>query len=133
MPGKLRASAIGHLGGDPETRFTPNGAQVTSFSVGCSVGTREKPVTEWVRASAWGKTAEIAQQYLGKGSLVEIEGRLTTRSFEGRDGQTRFSLEMNVDTLVLLSRREGEPMGSVETLVAGNPNDRQEDLSAIPF
>ena len=95
-----KMTVIGNLGGDPEMRYTPSGQAVTNFSVATNYkyttadGGRHEE-TEWFRVSAWGRLAETCNQYLSKGRKVYVEGRLRSRSFEGRDGQTRFSLEVN--------------------------------------
>lgn len=133
MPGRLTATAIGHLGGDPDSKFLQDGKQVTTFSVGCNVGTKAKPATEWVRVSTWGKLAEICSQYLSSGRLVFAEGRLTTRSYETSSGEKRFVLELNASDVQILDK-QGErttPGGSV-----GNPDDLPEetdDPDQIPF
>ena len=90
---------IGNLGSDPEMRYTPNGQAVTNFTVATNYRStapdgERREETEWFRISAWGKLAELCNQYLAKGRKVYIEGRLRSRSFEGRDGQTRFVNEI---------------------------------------
>ena len=90
---------IGNLGGDPEMRYTPSGQAVTNFSVAtnykytASDGERREE-TEWFRVSAWGRLAETCNQYLAKGKKVYVEGRLRSRTYEARDGQTRVSLDV---------------------------------------
>ena len=92
---------IGNLGRDPEMRYTPNGQSVTSFSVASnrkyttSTGERQEE-TEWFNVSAWGKLGEVCNQYLTRGQQVYVEGRLRSRSYEGRDGQMRFVNEINL-------------------------------------
>ena len=90
---------IGNLGGDPEMRYTPSGQAVTNFSVATNykyttADGESREETEWFRVSAWGRLAETCNQYLAKGRKVYVEGRLRSRSFEGRDGQTRLSNEI---------------------------------------
>lgn len=102
---------IGNVGKDPECRQA--GAHlVASFSVACSkawtdrdTGER-KEKTEWVRCVAWRKTAEVVQQYVRKGSQVFVQGELETRSYEDKDGQTRYSTEIIVGRLLLLGKRD---------------------------
>jgi single-strand DNA-binding protein len=90
---------IGNLGGDPEMRYTPSGQAVTNFTVATNrkytaADGESKEETEWFRVSAWGRLAETCNQYLAKGRKVYVEGRLRSRSYETRDGQTRFENEI---------------------------------------
>lgn len=93
---------IGNVGGDPETRYLPNGNAVTNLTLATSDSWRDKQTgqmqerTEWHRISLFGKIAEIAGQYLRKGSKVYIEGRLQTREWE-KDGVKRYTTEIIVD------------------------------------
>ncbi|MDY0250414.1 MAG: single-stranded DNA-binding protein [Pseudomonas sp.] len=93
---------IGNVGGDPETRYLPNGNAVTNLTLATSDSWRDKQTgqmqerTEWHRVSFFGKIAEIAGQYLRKGSKVYIEGRLQTREWE-KDGVKRYTTEIVVD------------------------------------
>lgn len=118
---------VGRLGRDPEMRFTPTGQAVTSFSVATDRQYSDqsgKPVKEtvWFRITAWGKLAETCNNYLQKGKLVLIEGRLTVdpksggpRTWVGQDGQTRASYEVTAQTVKFLSQRsEGGGEGGVE-------------------
>ena len=103
---------IGNLGRDPEMRYLPSGQSVTSFSVASnrryttSTG-EQREETEWFNVSAWGRLAEVCNQYLTKGSQVFVEGRLRSRSYEGRDGQTRFVNEINMTDVQFLGRAQG--------------------------
>ena len=103
---------IGNLGRDPEMRFTANGQAMARFSVACNrrYTTRDgeqRDETEWVRVVCWGRRAEIAGQYLQKGSQVYVEGRLQTRSWEDEQGQTRYMTEVNAYTFEMLGGRGG--------------------------
>ena len=103
---------IGNLGADPEMRYTANGTPVTSFRVatsrqyGGSDGERHEE-TEWFSVVTWARLAETCSQYLSKGRQVYVEGRLRSRSYEGRDGQTRFVNEINLTDVQFLSRPQG--------------------------
>lgn len=104
-----RATIIGNLTRDPETRTTPNGQTVTNFSVATTysykdqTGNRvDKP--EYHNIVAWGKLAEICQQYLGKGRKVYVEGRLQTRDWEGQDGVKRYRTEIVCENMIMLDR-----------------------------
>ncbi len=105
MAGMATIQIIGNLGRDPETRFTTNGQQVTSFSVAVSRPARggdRQEETDWYRVSCFGKQAQIAEQFLSKGRKVYISGRFVPHTFTGNDGQSRTSLDVNADTLVLI-------------------------------
>ena len=103
---------IGNLGRDPEMRYTSNGQSVTSFSVASnrkyttSTG-EQREETEWFTVNAWGRLAELCNQYLTKGRQVYVEGRLSSRTYEGRDGQTRFVNEINLTDVQFLNRDTG--------------------------
>lgn len=135
MASLCKALIIGNLGGDPEMRYTPAGRPFTSFNVACNrnyttaEGERREE-TEWFRVTAWSRLAELCNQFLSKGRRVYIEGRLSSRSWEGADGQKRFSLEISANEMVLLDSRprtEG-PEGQVS---AGA--EEPSDLDSIPF
>lgn len=105
-----KAIIVGNLGKNPEVRSTQSGKWVASFSVataekwkGRDGQTQEK--TEWHNIVAWGKLAEIVGQYLVKGSQVYIEGRLQTRSWEDKDGNTRYMTEIVANTMQMLGRK----------------------------
>ncbi len=106
---------IGNVGGDPDTRFLPNGNAVTNLTLATSDSWRDRQTgqmqerTEWHRVTFFGKIAEIAGQYLRKGSKVYIEGRLQTREWE-KDGVKRYTTEVIVDmggTMQMLDSRGG--------------------------
>lgn len=108
MPFSLsRAELIGRLGRDPDMRFTPDGQAVTRFSLATDRPTKPgaQPETDWHQIVCWGKLAEFAGQYLVKGRLVFVAGRLTYRSWEGQDGQRRRATEIVARELILLDRR----------------------------
>ena len=94
---------VGNLGNDPDVRFTPNGGAVANLSLATSESWKDRNTgqqqekTEWHRVVIFGKLAEIAQQYLRKGSKVYIEGKLQTRKWQAQDGQDRYTTEIVVD------------------------------------
>jgi single-strand DNA-binding protein len=93
---------IGNLGADPDTKAMPSGDSVTNLSIATSEGWKDKSGqqqerTEWHRVVMFGKLADIAAQYLRKGSKVYIEGKLRTRKWQGQDGQDRYTTEVVVD------------------------------------
>ena len=103
-----KITIIGNLGSDPEMRYTPSGAAVTNFSVATNRRYRNNEgetvdETEWFRVNAWNRLAETTNQYLQKGRLVYVEGRLSSRSWTGQDGQTRFSNEIFAQEVKFLS------------------------------
>ena len=105
---------VGRLGNDPEMRYTPSGTAVTSFRLAVNRPPRRdapegEEQTDWLNIVTFGKVAENCAQYLDKGSLVGIEGRVQSRSWEGKDGQRRYSVEINARSVQFLeSRQEAE-------------------------
>ena len=110
---------VGNLGADPETRFLPSGEAVTNIRVATTDKWKDKAsgemkeATEWHRISFFGRLAEVAGEYLKKGSQVYVEGSLRTRKWQDKDGQDRYSTEIRADVMQMLGRREGggEPRG----------------------
>ena len=112
---------IGNLGGDPEMRYVPSGQAVTSFSVATNrryttADGERHDETEWFRISAWGRLAETCNQFLTKGRQVYVEGRLSSRTYETRDGQTRFVNEITANDVRFLGQgsggeSQGQPSG----------------------
>lgn len=128
---------IGHLGRDPEMRYTPNGQAVTSFSVASSrryttsAGERREE-TEWFNVSAWGKLGETCNQYLTKGQQVYLEGRLSSRTYEARDGQTRVGLDISLTDVQFLGRRgDGDAASAPYEVGAGAISDEASDFDAV--
>jgi single-strand DNA-binding protein len=103
---------VGHLGRDPELRYTPSGTAVANFSLATNdvwtdrSGERQER-TEWHRIVVWGKQAEIAGEYLGKGKQVFIEGSLQTREWNDRDGNKKQTTEIRAQRVIMLGRSEG--------------------------
>jgi single-strand DNA-binding protein len=115
---------VGRLGRDPETRYTGSGQAVANFSVATDEtykdrnGERQKR-TEWHKIVVWGKQAEIAQQYLKKGSLVFIEGRIQSREWQDKEGQKRTSFEIVASNFRMLGgRAESVAVGAGATVGA---------------
>lgn len=138
MPSVNKVFILGALGRDPETRFTNTNLQITSFSVATSTFRKgedgeRKEETEWHRITTIGRTAEVAQTYLSKGSKVFIEGHLRTRKWENKEGKTQYSTEIVADNLQLLDKKSDRPVQAgqakqapAEEPYTGNPED-------IPF
>ena len=104
MPSLNRVEIIGHLGGDPELRYTPSGSAVTSFSVATSYKSGEKESTEWFSIIAWGKLAETCNQYLSKGQQVYVDGRLQTRTWDDDKGK-HYKAEVVANKVLFLGQR----------------------------
>jgi single-strand DNA-binding protein len=119
MPTLNRIQLIGRLGKDPESKFTPTGKKVTHFSLAVSNRWKDKngetkESTEWVNIEAWGRLGEICQEYLKKGSLIFLEGRLKTEKYEDK-GETRYYTKVVAQTLQFLDKRPAdEPMLTVD-------------------
>ena len=99
---------VGNLGRDPELRYTPQGSAVCNFSVATNEKKRDKAgelqdVTTWFRVTLWNKQAENASKYLTKGSPVYVEGRLRIEEWTDRDGNTRYTLEVNATDMQFIS------------------------------
>jgi single-strand DNA-binding protein len=118
MPALNRVQLIGYLGKDPETRFTPTGKKVTHFSLAVTqhwkTAGETKEYTDWVYVEAWGRLGEICEQYLHKGSLAYVEGRLKVDRYEEK-GETRYSTKVVALQVQMLDRKGAEePMITVE-------------------
>ena len=136
---------IGHLGADPEMRYTPNGQSVTNFNVASSrryttaEGERREE-TEWFRVSAFGRLADTCNQYLAKGRQVYVEGRLRSRAYTDREGQPRASIEITANEVQFLGGRGegGDYAGSGQA--RGDYNDggydggpNRDEVDDLPF
>jgi single-strand DNA-binding protein len=124
---------IGHLGRDPELRYTPSGRPVASFSVATSRtwtssdGERREE-TEWFNIVAWGNLAEICKTHLNKGQQVYIEGRLQTRGWEDENGTRHYRTELVANEMIVLGDRQ--PAQDLHD--AANASDEDKDTS-FPF
>jgi len=125
---------VGNLGQDPEVRYTPGGAAVTTISVATSESWKDKNTgqmqekTEWHRVVFFGRLAEVAGEYLRKGSQVYVEGKLQTRKWQDKNGQDRYTTEVVVDgfggVLQMLGGR-GEGAAPAQAGTAGNAKPAQ--------
>lgn len=104
---------VGNLGRDPETRYLPSGEAVTNISVATTdtwkdkASGEKKEQTEWHRISFFGRLAEVAGEYLKKGSQVYVEGQLRTRKWTDKEGKERYTTEIRADTMQMLGSRQG--------------------------
>ena len=141
---------VGNLGRDPETRYMPDGAAITNVSVATSfqwtdkASGEKKEETEWHRVVFRGRLAEVAGEYLKKGSQVYVEGRLRTRKWQDKEGQDRYSTEIMATEMKMLGSRAGsgepreapvapraaEPKPAAANKPAGKFDDMEDD---IPF
>ena len=122
--GLNKVMIIGHLGRDPEMRYTPSGRPVTTFTVATSrtwnsTDGERHTETEWFNVVAWGNLAEICKQYLTKGQQVYIEGRLQTRRWEDNEGVKHTSIEIVANEMMILGdRRDSAAPQPVDTSLA---------------
>jgi single-strand DNA-binding protein len=107
-----KAILVGNLGADPDTNYTKGGKCVCNLSVATSFGTGENKNTEWHRVVAWDKTAENCGKFLKKGSMVYVEGRITTRSYDDKEGNKKYSTEVVANEVRFLDKSPG---GGAET------------------
>jgi len=113
-----KAMIIGRLGQDPEVRYTQSNTAVATLNIATNERFKDRngefqERTEWHRVVAWGRTAEICQEYLKKGSQVYIEGPIQTREWEDKDGQKRYTTEIKALTLTMLDSRGGNGDGGM--------------------
>ena len=135
MPSFNRITLVGYLGRDPEMRYTPQGMAVTDFSVATTrtytdnSGERREE-TDWFRVSAWNRLAETCNQYLAKGKMVYVEGRLHVRPYEASDGSQRFSVDVTANDVRFLDRpdRSGEGFSGGEYASQGSGPKEPDDL-----
>ena len=134
--GLNKVMIIGHLGRDPEMRYTPSGRPVTTFTAATSrswntVDGERHQETEWFNVVAWGNLAEICKQYLTKGQQVYIEGRLQTRRWEDKEGNKHTSVEIVANEMVFLGdRREANNSPQAES---EEPESPSTDEDEFPF
>ncbi len=138
---------IGNLGRDPETRYTTSGSAVCNFSIACSEQWKDKATgdkkekTEWVRCTAFDRTAEVAGEYLKVGSRCYVQGRMQTRKWTDKEGVEKYTTEIVVDRLILLDgKRDSEDSGRTRSndraqAPAGKPAGKKTDDfdDDIPF
>lgn len=152
--GYSRVVIVGNLGRDPEMRYLPSGDPVVNFTV--AVGRRRRGTdgnwvdeTDWFRVNCFRRNAEVADQYLRKGSQVLVEGQLQIRQYTGNDGVERTSVEINCDNFTMLGSRDEAPSGGASggrdyAPAGGAPRDDQEprkpksdddfdDFDDVPF
>ena len=122
---------IGRLGADPETKYTQGGQAITNIRIACGWKSKEKDGTEWIPVTFFGRLAEVAGEYLRKGSQVYIQGRFHTDQWE-QDGKKRFRSVIHADRMQMLDQRPREGAAPDRS---GAPDERQADdfSDDIPF
>jgi single-strand DNA-binding protein len=136
--GLNKVMVIGHLGRDPEMRYTPSGRPVTTFTVAVSrtwntADGERRSETEWFNIVAWGNLAEICKQYLHKGQQVYIEGRLQTRHWEDKEGQKRTNVEVVANEMMMLGDRRDNSKGAQESDKDDDFSEPLADEDEFPF
>ena len=137
--GLNKVMIIGHLGRDPEMRYTPSGRPVTTFTVATSrswntADGERHTETEWFNVVTWSKLAETCSQFLQKGRRAYVEGRLQTRSWEGADGQRRFRTEVIANSVLFLDRVQAAPLQEEAAPVSvSEAASEQVDPDDLPF
>lgn len=131
--GLNKVMLIGRLGADPEIRYTPDGTPVVNFSLATDSPVKRndqwETETEWHRVVAWRRLAEICNEYLSKGRLVYVEGKLRTRSWEDRDGNKRWTTEIIARDIQILDTK-GAVEGAGDTDLAPPEPPIEDD---VPF
>lgn len=134
MPNYAKTIVMGHVGRDPESRFTTEGSAVCNFSVAYSEKVKGQDSTTWYRVSCFGKTAEVAGEYVRKGAPVMVEGRMREREWQDKDGNKRTQWELMCDRLVLLGSRQDGNAQSAPAQRKATPKMSAEDADReIPF
>jgi single-strand DNA-binding protein len=121
-----KITIVGYLGRDPELRYTPQGTALCKMSIATTekrknVAGETEEHTTWFRVTAWGRQAELANEYLAKGRQVYVEGRLRLEEYTDREGQKRFSAEVSATEIQFLGHRTDSPADdAVEEIVSAN-------------
>lgn len=137
-----KVHVIGRLGQDPVARYLPDNTATVTLSIATTERWRDRDgnpqeKTEWIRCVAWSKLAEICAEYLRKGSLIYVEGKIETQKWE-KDGETRYTTQVRLDRMQMLDKRSdsaGAPSGqaSAEKTTSGRPRQADDLEDDIPF
>ncbi len=145
MAGVNKVILVGNLGKDPEVRHLENGASVANFSIATSETYKDKngnrqEQTEWHNVVLWRGLAQIAEKYLKKGSQIYIEGKLRTRSWQDKDGNTRYTTEVVGDQMTMLGGRSSGGNDTPNSNTSNEPNKNtgsadisSDDADDLPF
>jgi single-strand DNA-binding protein len=136
--GLNKVMVIGHLGRDPEMRYTPSGRPVTTFTIAVSrswntADGERRTDTEWFNIVAWGNLAEICKQYLYKGQQVYIEGRMQTRHWDDKEGQKHTNVEVVANEMMMLGERRDNSNQSHESEQTEEQSEPIADEDEFPF
>jgi len=129
-----KAILVGNLGKDPELRYTPSGAAVATFSLATTERFKnrngeQQERTEWHNIVAWGPLAEICGKYLAKGRQVYVEGRISNRSYDDRDGNKRYISEVVINEMQMLGR-PGDDQGGARPSAPSAPSAQRQGSSS---
>ena len=130
---------IGNLGQDPEARFTPQGTAVTNLSIATNESWKDQSGemqdrTEWHRVVMYGRMAETAAEYMKKGQMVYVEGRLNTREWEDQNQIKRKTTEIRCDNFTMLGRRSDAPAGQSQGTMSPSPSAPDSEVDDdLPF
>jgi single-strand DNA-binding protein len=142
MAGINKVILVGNLGKDPEVRYLEGGTAVANFTLATSETFKDrstgekKTQTEWHNVVLWRGLAEIAEKYLRKGSQVYVEGKLRTRSWEDKEGNTRYTTEIVGDTMTMLGKRDDQESSSRPAqapVSSSKAPQKEEDDDDLPF
>ncbi len=145
MAGVNKVILVGNLGKDPEVRHLENGASVANFSIATSETYKDKngnrqEQTEWHNVVLWRGLAEIAEKYLRKGSQIYVEGKLRTRSWQDKDGNTRYTTEVVGDQMTMLGGRSSSGNSTTDSAASNEPKKDKgsadissDDADDLPF
>ena len=134
-----RVMIIGHLGADPELRYTQSGSPVATLRIATDESYTDKngnrvEAVEWHRVIVFQKSAERCNQYLRKGSLVYVEGKLTTRKWTDQKGQERYTTEIRAESVQFLEKRENTAQKPAQRQERGKAQATvMDDMDTIPF
>ena len=133
-----KCMVIGNLGRDPEMRDTPNGNAVTEFSVASNrqyttADGERRDDTEWFNIVTWGRLAETCSQYLSKGRQVYVEGRMSTRSWDGECGKKHYRTELVAETVKFLGARDDQAGSYAPGLAVGADAEGDVEPDDLPF
>ena len=139
-----RVTLIGNLGADPETRFMPNGDAVANIRLATTESWKDKAsgekkeITEWHRVVLYRKLGEIAGQYLKKGSTVYIEGRIRTRKWQDKEGQDRYTTEIEANEMQMLGGKQSgesapsQPQRNAQGATKASIGDMDDEIPFTP-
>ena len=136
MSGVNKVILVGNLGKDPEVRYLDNGVAVANFSLATTENYKNKQgervsQTEWHNIVFWRGLAEVAEKYLKKGDSVYVEGKLRTRRWEDKDGNTKYTTEILADNMTMLGNKRSttsEELSNTNSSATSNANETEDDL-----